>query len=303
LPSHDPSCYLCPGNVRAHGDRNPPYEGPFVFANDFPALVPGDDLTPPGTDLFFSQPVFGECRVMCFSPLHNVTLATMDGVGVEAVIRAWQSQLVELGERWTWVQLFENHGSAMGASNPHPHCQIWTTDFVPTIPLREALQQHKLSQELGVPLLLNYLREELARKDRVVIESEHWAWLVPFWAEWPFEILLLPKRHVRWLPGLTEHEVEDLARVLKAGLTGYDRLFGIDFPYSMGWDSVPRSIPEHDSGNLFDSWQLHAHFYPPLLRSATVRKFMVGFEMLGEAQRDITPEEAAERLRNVTPGL
>lgn len=295
-PDYDPACYLCPGNERAGGHRNPTYEDTFVFTNDFAALLPSGPLGPemaPAPKLFMAQPVSGECRVLCFSPQHNLTIAKMDHAQIERIVGMWQAQARELGERYAWVQIFENHGSAMGASNPHPHGQVWATDSLPSIPSRELRCQAAYFAQHGGPLLLAYVQQELERGERIVLETDHWVWMVPFWATWPFEVLLLPKRWVSSLVDMSPEESSDLARVLKAGLIGYDRLFGTDFPYSMGWHGAPRAGSE--------GWQLHAHFYPPLLRSATVKKFMVGFEMLAEAQRDITPEQAAARLRDVTP--
>lgn len=293
-PDFDPSCYLCPGNGRAGGAMNPMYEDTYVFRNDFSALLPDSPGSAPSRKMFGEDAVSGQCRVICFSAAHNLTLATMSPHQIEGVIDLWCQQCSELEQKYKWVQVFENHGPAMGASNPHPHGQIWASDYVPTLPTREHECQARYMVENGEPLLLAYLREELVRKERLVIENDHWAWLVPHWAVWPFEVILLPKRHVMKLPDLTDAERSDLARILKAGLMGFDRLFGVDFPYSMGWHGAPSDGGAH--------WQLHAHFYPPLLRSATVRKFMVGYEMLAEAQRDITPEQAAARLREVTPG-
>ncbi len=291
-PSYDASCYLCPGNSRAGDSVNPNYEGTFVFKNDFAALLPESKAPRQDHELLTAEAATGECRVICFSPRHDLTLATMDADAIEHVISLWQDQILELGQTYRWVQVFENHGSAMGASNPHPHGQIWATDYVPTLPAREDEAQREYFASQGTTLLEDYVAQELRLRERVVIESEHWVWLVPFWATWPFEVLLLPKRPVEWLPGLTTDEVKDLATILKRGLQGYDRLFGVDFPYSMGWHGLCRAGAT--------GWHLHAHFYPPLLRSASIRKFMVGFEMLGESQRDITPEQAAQRLRDVT---
>ena len=292
VPEYEPNCYLCPGNERAGGEVNPAYRDTFAFQNDFPALLPVDSEQGSNAGLMRANQVTGECRVLCFSPRHDQTLATMPTHQVERVIAMWQAQTEELGQRYAWVQIFENHGEAMGASNPHPHGQVWATDYLPSIPAREDARQRQHFESAGSPLLMDYLAQELETGERVVLETDHWAWLVPYWATWPFEVLLLPKVHVRSFGDLTGELAADLARILKAGLAGYDALFGVDFPYSMGWHGPPQ--PEQH-------WQLHAHFYPPLLRSASVRKFMVGFEMLAESQRDITPEQAAARLREVTP--
>ena len=296
-PQYDPNCYLCPGNVRANGETNPAYADTFVFVNDFAALYPDDNVYEPGKpSLLKAAPASGECRVMCFSPRHDLTLAQMDPKDIARVVDMWADQVSELGKRYKWVEVFENKGAAMGASNPHPHGQVWSSDYVPTIPAREDANQAEYWRSTGRPLLLDVLEEEIAANERIVDLSEHWALLVPFWATWPFEYLLLPRRHITRLPELTPAERLDLAAILKRGLTRYDNLFDSSFPYSMGWHGAPTDGAEHPH------WQLHAHFYPPLLRSATVRKFMVGFEMLGEAQRDLTPESAAQRLRDALPG-
>jgi len=292
-PTYDPKCYLCPGNERAGGVRNPLYTSTFVFTNDFAALLP--DAAATGNDrhpLFSSTPARGTCRVLCFSPRHDLTLALMEVPEICAVVDLWAQQTAELGERWTWVQIFENRGEAMGASNPHPHGQIWATDWLPLIAEREDQHQREWLHKSGKPLLLEYVEEELVRRERVVDENEHWVLLVPFWAVWPYEYLLVPRRHVLRMPDLTDGERIALAQILRTGLIRYDNLFRTSFPYSMGWHGAPCT-----SGD-WEHWQLHAHFYPPLLRSATVRKFMVGFEMLAEPQRDITAEQAAERLRS-----
>lgn len=291
---YDPTCYLCPGNERAGGVRNPDYDSTFVFRNDYAALLPGlvGGATAP-EDFLKCRPVAGECRVLCFSPRHDLTLSGMEQGQIENVIDMWGRQLADLGGHYAWVQIFENHGAAMGASNPHPHGQVWATGELPTLPAREDACQKRYLAEHGRPLLLDYLDRELESGERIVLRTEHWVWLVPFWATWPFEVLLIPTRLTPTLLGLSDAQATDLARVLNAGLAGYDCLFDVDFPYSMGWHCPPTPVAH---------WQLHAHFYPPLLRSATVRKHMVGFEMLGEPQRDITPEQAAERLRSVTPG-
>lgn len=289
-PEYDPQCYLCPGNTRANGEVNPQYPSTFAFQNDFSALVPE---VPAGAQdgLLVSRAARGECRVICFSPRHDLTLATMDDALRLEVVRLWCTQENELRPKWAYVQIFENRGEAMGASNPHPHGQIWASDFTPTLVDREASQQFSYLGENNRALLTDYVEHELREGTRVVEQNEHWVWLVPFWATWPFEILLLPRRPVATLGELTPHEQEGLATILGLGLGRYDRLFGCPFPYSMGWHTAPWCGEE--------GWVLHAHFYPPLLRSATVRKFMVGYEMLAESQRDITPEQAAERLRSV----
>jgi UDPglucose--hexose-1-phosphate uridylyltransferase len=292
---HDPQCYLCPGNARAGGDANPNYKTTFVFTNDFPALLPDSPLEEKTSHpLLRSQAVTGTCRVICFSPRHDLTLPEMSVDEIDAVIDLWASQTEELGRQYRWVQVFENKGSIMGCSNPHPHGQIWASDSLPNEPAKEERQQAEYFQQYGSPLLVDYVQRDLEQQQRIVVEDEHWVAVVPYWATWPFETLLLPRRHVWRLPDLDEPERDSLARVLKRLLTKYDNLFETSFPYSMGWHGAPYG------GDGAVHWQLHAHFYPPLLRSAAVKKFMVGYEMLGEAQRDLTPEQAAHRLRELS---
>lgn len=294
-PEYEPNCYLCPGNERAGGLVNPHYDSTFVFTNDFSALLPN---TPPAelnsNDLLRLQSVRGTCRVVCFSPRHDLTLAEMSPSEIGTVINVWTEQAIELGEEYRWVQIFENKGSIMGCSNPHPHGQIWALDTLPNEPAKEDYHQRQYFKEHQQTLLIDYLQQELQAEERIVIENEHWLALVPYWAIWPFETLLLPRRHVQRLPDLEQAERSTLAEILKRLLTRYDNLFETAFPYSMGWHGAPYG--QRDSQH----WQLHAHFYPPLLRSATVKKFMVGFEMLAEAQRDLTPEQATVRLRSVS---
>lgn len=296
LPPYDPECYLCPGNRRAGGVENPNYDSTFVFTNDFSALLPDA----PGIENSLDAPsplqgVAGTCRVVCFSPRHDFTLAQMPVEEIREVVDAWATQSAELGERYAWVQVFENRGALMGSSNPHPHGQIWALDALPNEPAKENRRQRAHFEERHRPLLLEYLEKETAQRVRVVIENEDWVVLVPFWAVWPFETLLLPREHIRRLPDLSGVQRASLAAILKRLLTRYDNLFETSFPYSMGWHGAPFGRDDKDTGH----WQLHAHFYPPLLRSASVKKFMVGFEMLSEPQRDLTPEQAAEKLRAV----
>jgi UDPglucose--hexose-1-phosphate uridylyltransferase len=291
-PAYDPTCYLCPGNERAGGMRNPNYTGTFVFTNDFSALLPDvPEATVDPHPLLRAQSERGVARVICFSHRHDLTLPEMPLEDIRRVVDLWGEQVLELGADYPWVQVFENKGAMMGASNPHPHGQIWAQRSLPNEATREERQQRDYLARHGRPLLLDYVEVESREQTRVVVENEHWVALVPYWAVWPFEILLLPRRHVLRLPDLNDPERDALAASLKRLLIRYDNLFEISFPYSMGWHGAPAA--EGD----FAHWQLHAHFYPPLLRSATVRKFMVGYEMLGEAQRDLTPEQAAGRLR------
>ena len=292
-PRYDPDCYLCPGNIRASGERNPDYDGVFVFRNDFAAVLP--DVPPAqigGDSLFRAQSVRGEARVICFSPRHDLTLAEMSPAEIRLVVDVWSEQTIELGETYSCVQIFENKGDMMGASNPHPHGQIWATAGLGAIAAREDQQQRAYLERCGSVLLSDYARQEREAGDRCVLENSSWLVVVPYWAVWPFETLLLPKAHRRRLPELDEAQRKDLAAILKRLLVKYDNLFEVSFPYSMGWHGAPYDGRENRH------WQLHAHFFPPLLRSATVKKFMVGYEMLAEAQRDITPEEAARRLRD-----
>ena len=294
-PQYDPACYLCPGNTRAGGVINPSYIGTYVFTNDFSALL-ADTPDAPGAEhpLLQVRSARGACRVVCFSPRHDLTLPELSPVEIRGIIDTWAEQTTELGAAYPWVQVFENKGEIMGCSNPHPHGQIWAQDGLPNQAAREDDRQHAYYQQNNRMLLVDYLELELQRQERVVVENEHWLVVVPFWAVWPFETLLLPKRHVLRLPNLTDVERETLADVLKRHLTKYDNLFEVPFPYSMGWHGAPY----RDANN--DHWQLHAHFYPPLLRSATIQKFMVGYEMLAEAQRDLTAEQAAARLHNLS---
>ncbi len=293
-PSHDPTCYLCPGNTRAGGGKNPDYANTYVFTNDFAALLPdAPSAAASANGLLRTESVRGTCRVMCFSPRHDLSLPEMAVPEVRQVVDAWAAQTADLGQTYRWVQLFENKGAVMGSSMPHPHGQIWALDALPNEPAKEDRNQRVYWEENGRPLLIDYAQLEAERQERIVVENDHWLAVVPYWAVWPFEILLLPRRHVLRLPDLSGDERDDLADILKLLLIRYDNLFETSFPYSMGWHGAPFL------GGDEDHWQLHAHFYPPLLRSATVKKFMVGFEMMGEAQRDLTAEQAAARLRDL----
>jgi UDPglucose--hexose-1-phosphate uridylyltransferase len=308
LPAYDPACYLCPGNQRAGGIHNPEYKSTFVFTNDFSALLPD---TPQAAvkphPLLRAESEPGTCRVVCFSPRHDLTLPEMSLAEIRTVVDVWAEQVAELGQQYRWVQVFENKGEIMGCSNPHPHGQIWAQSMLPNEPAKEEHQQRAYLEERGSPLLVDYTNLETVQQERIVIENEHWLAVVPYWAIWPFETLLLPRRHVLRLPDLDDAERDALARILKRLLTKYDNLFEVSFPYSMGWHGAPtdpsastsraKSRGSGDTDGEYAHWQLHAHFYPPLLRSATVKKFMVGYEMLAEAQRDLTAEQAAERLR------
>jgi UDPglucose--hexose-1-phosphate uridylyltransferase len=293
-PAYDAHCYLCAGNQRATGERNPDYRNTFVFGNDFAALLTDTPPAPDDADpLFELMPARGMSRVICFSPDHGKTLPEMSPEAIGRVIDTWCDETRALGAEYPWVQVFENKGAMMGCSNPHPHGQVWATSYVPDEPAAEDRQQRHHFAQHKTPLLLEVAQREAVLGERVVVQTAHWLAIVPYWATWPFETLLLPRFAVQRLPQLNTEQRTDLADAIKRLTSRYDNLFRCSFPYSMGWHGAPFD------GRDTTPWQLHAHFYPPLLRSATVRKFMVGFEMLAEAQRDLTPEQAAERLRAV----
>jgi UDPglucose--hexose-1-phosphate uridylyltransferase len=294
-PAYDPTCYLCPGNQRAGSQRNPAYDGTFVFTNDYAALLldtPGGAFER-GDGLIRAESERGTGRVVCFSPRHDLTLAEMAPADLAQVVDVWVGQYQELGAlpQIGYVQIFENRGAMMGASNPHPHGQIWATEHLPLNVAREQEAQAAYYAANGRTLLADYLALELQEGTRLVLSNEHFVALVPFWAVWPFETLVISRRPTGALPDLLPVERAGLADILKQLTTRYDNLFQVSFPYSMGFHQRPTDGAAHPE------WHLHAHFYPPLLRSATVRKFMVGFELLAEPQRDITAESAAERLR------
>jgi UDPglucose--hexose-1-phosphate uridylyltransferase len=294
-PRYDADCYLCPGNARANGQRNPAYQHTHVFTNDFAALRPttSDATWTDGEGLLRAEGERGTCRVLCFSPRHDLSLGDMEAADVRRVVDTWCDQSTELGADWRWVQVFENRGVAMGASNPHPHGQIWAGSALPREPAREDATQRDHLARTGRRLLLDVADLE-ADGERVVEASDAWLAVVPFWAAWPFETLILPRDPVARLPDLDVAARDDLASLLGRLVRRYDALFDTTFPYSMGWHGAP-----FDADAAVDAWQLHAHVYPPLLRSASVRKFMVGYELLAEPQRDLLPEEAADRLRGV----
>ncbi len=291
-PAYDPSCYLCPGNVRANGATNPPYEETFVFENDFAALRPSTPEWAYEDGLLRAEAERGTCRVICFSPRHDLDLGHMSPAEARRVVDVWAAQTEDLGRDHQWVQVFENRGELMGASNPHPHGQIWAASSIPREPTREDAAQRQHFARTGRRLLLDYATQDGAGP-RVVESTDEWLVVVPFWATWPFETLVLPRRPATRLPDLDDARREDLSAVLTRLVRRYDGLFDLAFPYSMGWHQAP-FVP-----GPADHWQLHAHFYPPLL-GATVRKFMVGYELLSEPQRDISAEEAAQRLREAT---
>jgi UDPglucose--hexose-1-phosphate uridylyltransferase len=293
--AYDPACYLCPGNARAGGKRNPRYDGTFVFENDYAALLP--DTPTAAQDersLLRAASERGLCRVICFTPRHDLTLPEMSPEEIRRVVEVWIEQSGALGalERIQSVQIFENKGAMMGASNPHPHCQVWANEHVPTEPAKELRSQGEYRNAHGSCLLCDYLALEIKR-ERVVVANEHFVALVPFWAVWPFETMVLGRRHVGSLADLDDAERDALADIVKRLTTRYDNLFEVSFPYSMGFHQSPTDGAAHPEMHL------HAHYYPPLLRSATVRKFMVGYELLANPQRDLTAETAAARLREL----
>jgi UDPglucose--hexose-1-phosphate uridylyltransferase len=298
-PTYDPSCYLCPGNERAGHKHNPQYDGVFVFDNDFAALVPTAPQTQDSQinagNLLRAESERGICRVICFSPRHDLTLPNMPRADICQIVETWVAQTRELGGLdWVnYVLVFENKGTMMGASNPHPHCQVWASEHIPTEPAKELYAQKEYHDTRHHCLLCDYLALELKTGERVVMHNEHFVTVVPFWAVWPFETMLLARRHLGSFTEMSNDERDALADIIQRLTARYDRLFNVSFPYSMGFHQSPTDNTEHPETHL------HAHFYPPLLRSATIRKFMVGYEMLGNPQRDITPEIAAARLREI----
>jgi UDPglucose--hexose-1-phosphate uridylyltransferase len=294
---YDPACYLCPENERANGAHNPKYTSTFVFENDYAALFANPPRVETNEDaLLIAESEAGICRVVCFSPRHDLTIPVMTPLEVRKVVSTWSEQFLEL-EKIPWVrhiQIFENRGSLMGASNPHPHCQIWANASIPNIPARELSSLNEYAAGKKSCLLCDYLRLEFSKEERVVCENDGFAIVVPYWAVWPFETLLLSKRHVAAIDEFSVNESDLLADILRQITTRYDNLFKTSFPYSMGFHQRPSDRRSHPE------WHFHGHYYPPLLRSATVQKFMVGFELLASPQRDITPEAAAARLRELS---
>lgn len=304
------SCYLCPGNQRANGDINPEYKDVYVFNNDFPALLKStqdnsstaqapqhQNLEPNQPDeLFQHQTVRGECRVICYSPKHNEHFSSLPIEHITKIVDLWAEQTNELGEKFSCVQIFENRGETMGCSNPHPHGQIWAIDCLPTEIDREHRQQVQYQKTHDNALLTDYATQEIEQHERVVFSNQHWLVCVPYWASWPFETIVLPTFQIARMPDLNPAQRITLANTLKTLCAIYDRVFNTEFPYSMGWHGAP--YRQENSREVEQSWQLHGHFYPPLLRSASIKKFMVGYELLAEAQRDITPEIAAKVLRS-----
>lgn len=295
-PEYDPDCYLCPGNARAGGVRNPQYRSTFVFDNDFAALQPDAPMERVARDgLLIAETEPGICRVVCFSPRHDLTISNMMHADLRKVVDTWVDQFGDLGKRdgINYVEIFENRGAMMGASNPHPHGQIWASRSIPNEVAKEQASLSAWKRERGSCMLCDYWNLEKRAAERTVEENDAFLAVVPYWAVWPFETMVVAKRHVTGIDQLGGRERDDLAAILQRVTARYDRLFQVSFPYTMGFHQRPTD------GEAHDDWHLHLHFYPPLLRSATVRKFMVGYEMLATPQRDITAESAAERLRGV----
>jgi len=296
LPEYDPACYLCPGNKRAGGIKNPDYDSTFVFQNDFSALLPDTpSYVIQDSELLFAEDERGLCRVMCFSPRHDLTVAEMDEEAIQLVIRAWSDEYKTIGDLpyINHVQIFENKGEVMGCSNPHPHCQIWAQESIPTEPAKEIARMRDYRGRKNSCMLCDYLSVEMKGRERIIFENDDFSVLVPFWANWPFETMILPKRHMGSIIEMTGLEQKSFADAIRRLTTRYDNLFNTSFPYSSGIHQSPTDGIQHPE------YHFHMHFYPPLLRSASIRKFMVGYEMLANPQRDILPESSAANLRTL----
>ena len=293
-PRYEASCYLCPGNSRAGGQVNPEFSTTFVFTNDFSALTPESaELVVADDPLFSASSESGICKVICFSPRHDLSVPYMCLDDVSAVVQVWIDEYNAFRRmpNISYAQIFENKGQIMGSSNPHPHCQIWASADLPHVVSQEQDSQNAYLQQHGHPMLVDYVKKELDRKDRLVYQNEHFVVVVPFWAVWPFETMILPRRHYRSIAEFGPQQVTAFADAYKTLTLTYDHVFDCEFPYTAGIHQAPTTAGNHDA------WQMHMHFYPPLLRSASIRKFMVGYEMLATPQRDITAEHAAETLR------
>ena len=295
-PTYDPSCYLCPGNTRTSGEVNPDYHEPFTFINDFSSLLPDSPKIDFEEGLLKAESERGICKVVCFSPDHSLTLPLMDVEDITKVVKIWKKEFTELGskEDINYVQIFENKGAVMGCSNPHPHGQIWSQSSIPTEVLKKSAKFKEYWKEHKTSLLSDYLKQELKAGERILEENEHFAALIPYWAVWPFEAMIVPKRHVQHIGQLSEAEEIAYAEIIKKLTIKYDNLFETSFPYSSGIHQSPTDR------NDYSEWHFHMSFYPPLLRSATVKKFMVGYEMFAGPQRDITAEQAAIRLNELS---
>jgi len=292
--AHDPNCYLCPTNIRANGEKNPEYSSTFVFNNDFAALLPNIVDFDYHDGLLKAKSEKGICKVVCFSPNHSLTLPDLELEDIVKVITVWQKEYYELGqmEDINHVQIFENKGAIMGCSNPHPHGQIWAQKSIPAEVMKKTVTQKEYYQKNGKSLLYSYLEQELELDERIVCNSESFTSLVPFWAVWPYEVTIIPKRHMVHIGQMTNQEKKDFAQQIKTVTQKYDRLFDTSFPYSAG-------IHQSPTDQAHQEWHWHMPFFPPLLRSATVKKFMVGYEMFGMPQRDITPEITAQKLKEL----
>ena len=293
LLDYDPNCYLCPGNERAGGAKNPDYTGTYSFQNDFAALIEGPKESFKA-GLLEAESESGICKVICYSPNHSLTLPLMEERDIEKVISLWQKEYTDLGSdpNINHVQIFENKGAIMGCSNPHPHGQIWAQRSIPQEVQKKVVRQKSYWDQNNSSLLGDYLKQERNAKERIVLKNKSFVVLIPYWAVWPFEAMIIPKRHITSILELTEKEVLDYANILKALTIKYDNLFETSFPYSAGIHQAPTD------GKDNSHWHMHMSFYPPLLRSAEVKKFMVGYEMFANPQRDITAEQAAQRLRD-----
>jgi len=300
-PQYDPECYLCPGNTRSGGQKNPDYKDTFSFDNDFSALLYDEDEKEVSNErnLLISRTQRGICKVICFSPKHNLTIANMLVEDIKKVIDLWQKEYIELGskEHIKNVQIFENKGATMGCSNPHPHSQIWATEDLPDIVNKENLRQRNHFTNTGFIMLLDYLGIEMEKDERIIFQTNYFVALIPYWATWPYETMILPKYYFRSLEDMNDEVKADLALAMSKLTRRYNNLFKVDFPYSMGIHQAPTN----DKENIH--WLFHIHYYPPLLRSATVKKFMVGYELLAQAQRDITPEQSAAVLKALSEDI
>ncbi|WP_350292441.1 UDP-glucose--hexose-1-phosphate uridylyltransferase [uncultured Croceitalea sp.] len=294
-PSYDETCYLCPGNTRANGVTNPKYESTYSFTNDFSALLSDTPLETIEDGLLLARGESGLCKVVCFSPDHSLTLPLMETAAIENVITLWQKEYKTLGmiEGINHVQIFENKGATMGCSNPHPHGQIWSQSSIPEEVVKKTAHQKKYWQTNNKSLLGTYLEQEVKKQERILFEDDYFIALIPYWAVWPYEVMIAPKRHVQHIGNLSKQEKTSFAKIIKQVTISYDNLFETSFPYSMGIHQAPTD------GNNYEEWHFHMSFYPPLLRSATVKKFMVGYEMFANPQRDITAEQAVEKLRSL----
>ena len=290
---YDPNCYLCPGNTRANNEINPDYKNTYSFINDFSAIL-DIKIEYYNDNLLEAHTESGICKVLCYSPNHSLTMPQMDESEIVSIIKLWQKEYKDLGSLKSInnIQIFENKGESMGCSNPHPHGQIWAQKSIPTELLKKQNNFKKFYKNNNQSMLLAYIKKELELKERIIFENESFVALVPFWAVWPYESMIITKNHRKSILELNEKEVTDYANILKILTTKYDNLFQISFPYSTGIHQAPTNNEQNKE------WHMHMSFYPPLLRSASIKKFMVGYEMFGEPQRDITPEQAAESLRN-----